>query len=158
VRFPFEQVFTSFGGQLPKAEWASGTTTDNRCPSWVYIGSYGESEDTCQFFVEMWAVGVTRQVARVRQTREKADFDWRAAERMEDWSPSELDIAQDFRTQWAEEHTFVWAVYQLERWVCRLAEERGRETPPRDQVLANVRNALEHLDEVEFEGDDTVPE
>lgn len=116
-----------------------------------------ESEDTCQVFVQMWAEEVTRQVSRVRRTREKADFDWRAAERMEDWSPSELDIAQNFRTQWAEEHTLVWAAHQLERWVCRLAEERGEEIPPRDQALANVRNALEHLDEAEFEGDDVVP-
>ena len=45
----------------------------------------------------------------------------------------------------------------MERWARRLAEERGEEPPPRDQVLANLRNALEHLDEAEFEGHHAVP-
>jgi hypothetical protein len=51
----------------------------------------------------------------------------------------------------------VWAAYQVERWAQRLAEERGDDPPPRDEVLANVRNALEHLDEAEFEGSHAVP-
>jgi hypothetical protein len=49
------------------------------------------------------------------------------------------------------------AAYQVERWAARLAEERGEEPPPRDQVLANFRNALEHLDDAEFEGAFAVP-
>jgi hypothetical protein len=87
----------------------------------------------------------------------KAAADWRAAERGEEWSPSELDLAQNFRSEWAEEHTLVWAAYQLERWARRLAEERGEEVPPVDEVLANVRHALEHLDEAEFQGNDALP-
>ena len=57
-----------------------------------------------------------------------------------------------FREQWAEEQALVWAAHQVERWAKRLAEERGEEPPPRDQVLADLRNALEHLDGAEFEG------
>jgi hypothetical protein len=98
-----------------------------------------------------------RQVERVREVREKDRKLFRAYERMEDWSPDELDLARSSRAQWAEEHTLVWAAHQVERWAQRLAEERGDDPPPRDEVLANVRNALEHLDEAEFEGGAAVP-
>jgi hypothetical protein len=105
----------------------------------------------------MWAEAVMLQVERVRQIRRKADAVGRAYERMEDWSPTELDLARNFRAQWAEEQTLVWAAHQVERWARRLAEERGEEPPPRDQVLADLRNALEHLDEAEFDGGHAVP-
>jgi hypothetical protein len=76
---------------------------------------------------------------------------------MEDSSPTGLDLARISRAQWAEEQTLVWAGHQVERWARRLAEERGDEPPPRDQVLANLRNALEHLDDAEFEGGNAAP-
>jgi hypothetical protein len=76
---------------------------------------------------------------------------------MEDWSPTELDLARNFRAQWAEEQTLVWAAHQVERWARRLAKERGEPAPPPDKVLANVRNALEHLDEAEFDDSYAVP-
>jgi hypothetical protein len=105
----------------------------------------------------MWAEAVMRQVGRVRQIRKEARSLGRAYERMEDWSPDVLDLARSFRAQWAEEQALVWAAHQVERWARRLAEERGDESPPRDQVLADLRNALEHLDEAEFEGGYAVP-
>jgi hypothetical protein len=105
----------------------------------------------------MWAEAVMLQVERVRQIRRKADADGRAYERMEDWSPTQLDLARNFRAQWAEEQTLVWAAHQVERWAWRLAEERSEDPPPRDQVLADLRNALEHLDEAEFDGGHAVP-
>jgi hypothetical protein len=98
-----------------------------------------------------------RQVERVREVSEKDRKPFRAYERMEDWSPDELDLARSSRAQWAEEHTLVWAAHQVGRWAQRLAEERGDDPPPRDEVLSNVRNALEHLDEAEFEGGAAVP-
>ena len=76
---------------------------------------------------------------------------------MEDWSPTELDLAQSFRAQWAEEQALVWAAHQVERWARRLAKERGEDPPPPDQVLADLRNALEHLDEAEFKDSHAVP-
>jgi hypothetical protein len=116
-----------------------------------------EAENTCRSFVQMWAEAVMRQVERVRLVRKKAHSLGRAYERMEDWSPDELDLARSFRAQWAEEQALVWAAHQVERWARRLAKERGEEPPPRDQVLADLRNALEHLDEAEFEGHHAVP-
>jgi hypothetical protein len=105
----------------------------------------------------MWAEAVMRQVERVREVRREADSIGRAYERMEDWSPGELDLARSFRAQWAEEQALVWAAHQVERWARRLAEEQGEYPPPRDEVLANLRNVLEHLDEAEFEGGNAVP-
>jgi hypothetical protein len=105
----------------------------------------------------MWPEAVMLQVERVRQIRRKAGADGRAYERMEDWSPTELDLARNSRAQWAEEQTLVWAAHQVERWAQRLAEERGEEPPPRDQVLGDLRNALEHLDEADFDGGHAVP-
>lgn len=95
---------------------------------------------------------MARQVERVRETRRKSDADGRAFERMEDWSPTSLDLAINFRARWAEEHASVWAALQVERWARRLAEERCQRPLPRDQVLADLRNALEHLDEADFDG------
>ena len=125
------------------------------CP---YSDAVEAAEETCQSFVQMWAEAVVRQVKRVREVRRKAHSLGRSYERMDgEWSADALDLARCFREQWAEEQALVWAAHQVERWARRLAEERGEEPPPRDQVLANLRNALEHLDEAEFEGHHAVP-
>jgi hypothetical protein len=73
------------------------------------------------------------------------------------YGPDELDLAKIAREVFAETHALVWAAHQVERWAGRLAEERGEDPPPRDEVLANVRNALEHLDEADFDGHHAVP-
>jgi hypothetical protein len=65
--------------------------------------------------------------------------------------PTEDDLAKDWRSLWAEEHMLVWAAHQLEEWSRRLATVRAEEPPERDQLLADLRNTLEHLHEVEFE-------
>ena len=111
---------------------------------------YSGDERVCKTFVQMWAEAVIRQVKRVKELRVKAAKDGRNFERMEDWSPTTEDLAENFRAQWAEEQTLVWAAHQLARWAKRLAEERCQDPPEPDEVLANLRNALEHLDEAEF--------
>lgn len=117
-----------------------------------------DQEETCQYFVQIWAEAVMRQVERVREARDKDRRLFRSYDRMDGiYSPDELDLAKSARAVWSEEHTLVWAAHQVERWTQRLAAERGEDSPPRDEVLANVRNALEHLDEAEFEGSHAVP-
>lgn len=99
-----------------------------------------------------------RQVKHVRQTRDKADRQGRAYERMgPEHGPDELDLARNARQQWADEHALAWAAHQLERWTRRLAMERGEDPMPRDRVLADLRNALEHLDEADFDGGAAIP-
>jgi hypothetical protein len=111
---------------------------------------YSDDEKLCKTFVQMWAEAMIRQVKRVKQLRIKAAKDGRSFERMEDWSPTTEDLAENSRAQWAEEQTLVWAAHQLARWAKRLAEERCQDLPEPDEVLSNLRNALEHLDEAEF--------
>jgi hypothetical protein len=48
-------------------------------------------------------------------------------------------------------NTLIWAAHQLEQWSQRLAREREREPPQPDQVLADLRNALEHLNEADLD-------
>ncbi len=99
-----------------------------------------------------------RQVKHVRQMREKATRDGRVYERMgPELGPDEIDLARNARQLWADEQALVWAAHQLERWTRRLALERDQEPAPRDRVLADLRNALEHLDEADFDGGAAVP-
>jgi len=116
-----------------------------------------DAEPHCRSFVQTWAEAVISQVKQVRQLRLDAARRGRAYERMDGHGPDILDLQKDARTLWAEEHKLVWAAHQAERWVRRLAIERGEEPPPRDKVLADLRNALEHLDEAEFDGHNAVP-
>ncbi|MEU7745392.1 hypothetical protein [Nonomuraea sp. NPDC049158] len=105
----------------------------------------------CVSFVRIWAETVLRQVKRVRLMRATFHRDHRNYERLEDWSPTETDLERNFRALWAEEHTLVWAAHQLEKWAQRLARERRQPSPERDATLAGVRNALEHLEDADFD-------
>lgn len=114
-------------------------------------------EKNCLLFVRAWAEAVLHQVSRVRALRAKNVVDSRNYERDEDWSPTAEDLQRNFRSMWTEEHTLVWAAYQLEQWSQRLAKERGQEPPGANTVLKKVRDALEHLDDARFSGDYAVP-
>jgi hypothetical protein len=117
-----------------------------------------EDLDQVQFFVQMWAEAVIRQIERVRERRKKyADDLWLYDHEPLGIAPTKEDLEDNFRVMWAEEHTLIWAAHQLERWNKRLAFENGRKPPEPDAVLANVRNALEHLDEADFEDYHAVP-
>jgi hypothetical protein len=102
-------------------------------------------------FVQIWAEEVTRQVKHVRRLRDKAAQDLRAVEYGEEWSPTDHDLHRNFCALWPAQHQLVWAAYQLERWRQRLAVERNEPPPSLDPVLANLRNALEHLDEANLD-------
>ncbi|MFC5959026.1 hypothetical protein ACFP51_32705 [Streptomyces pratens] len=109
-----------------------------------------ESEEQARFFVRTWAEAVLRQAARARTIRRTAEQDSRNCDRMEDWSPPLHVLEENFRNQWAEEHQLIWAAHQLERWDARLCRERGQQPRPEDPFLKTIRDALEHLDEVNF--------
>jgi hypothetical protein len=111
-----------------------------------------EGEEYSLLFVRTWAEAVLRQVQRVHEVRHKAAVDDRNYERMEDWSPLEAELEANFRQLWAEEHTLIWAAFQLERWTRRLQAERRAFGYAEDKVLQRVRNVLEHLDAADFQG------
>lgn len=117
----------------------------------------GDHEEYCLSFVQTWAEAVLRQIDRARTMRKTFEVDGRNYDRSEDWSPTELDLERNFRSLWAEEHMLVWAAHQLEQWKVRLAEVRDQDAPERDEVLRSVRNALEHLADVDFYDGYAVP-
>jgi len=84
--------------------------------------------------------------------RENYDRDSRAMDRNDSWPPlTGHDMFPNWRRLWAAQHHLVWAAHQLERWVARLARERRKKVPKPDPVLADLRNALEHLDEADLD-------
>src|SRR3954454_2813121 len=110
------------------------------------------AEDTAEALVDVWVDDVRRLVPEVRAVREKYDRDSRAMDRDDSWPPiTEHDMFTSWRRLWAAQHHLVWAAHQLERWVARLARERGMKVPKPDPVLADLRNALEHLDEPDLD-------
>jgi len=118
------------------------------------------SDDHTASLTRTWAEAVIRQVARVRDLRAKASLELWQYDRMEEWSPSQEEVGQTFREQWAEEHALVWAAVQLQRWTLRLARElvddatreriKVKLDASKDPTLTDLRNALEHLDEADL--------
>ncbi|MEJ7743733.1 MAG: hypothetical protein WKF73_15075 [Nocardioidaceae bacterium] len=111
------------------------------------------SERGAEVFVDIWADEVRRLVPEVTTLQERHARDLRAADHGEEWSPTDHDLYERFRRLWAAQHHLIWAAHQLERWSARLARERGETPTPPDPVLADLRNALEHLDEAQLDDD-----
>src|SRR3954454_2167540 len=110
------------------------------------------AEDTAEALVDVWVEEVRRLVPEVRAVREKYDRDSRAMDRNDSSPPlTEHDMFADWRRLWAAQHHLVWAAHQPERWVARLARERRTKVPKPDPVLADLRNALEHLAEADLD-------
>jgi len=128
-----------------------------RAPTGFYPLDMSIAEEASLLFVRAWAEAVLRQVDRVRTAREKAAAELHSFVRKEEGSPTEGEMERSFRELWVEEHTLIWTAHQLEQWISRLAVERGEDKPKRDEVLASARNALEHLNDADFEGVYAVP-
>ncbi|MCA1672951.1 MAG: hypothetical protein LC799_12400 [Actinobacteria bacterium] len=101
------------------------------------------AEATCEMFMQTWAEEVRRQVARVRQLREKLDTQMDPVEHGAalgqcefegHGSPAPEQLEATSRWLWVAQHQVVWSAHQLERWSRRLAVERGDTPSPRDQV------------------------
>ena len=109
--------------------------------------------DHALLFARTWAERLTAELPAAIHASQRLVDDDRAFERMEDWSPSEDDVALSFRRMWAANAAVVWTGYQAQRWVRRLARELGEEPPAEVPFLKSLRDALEHLDSALF--DDT---
>jgi hypothetical protein len=114
-------------------------------------------EEQARYMVRTWGEEVLRQVRRLRKARARAALDDRNYGRLEDWSPGLQQVEGNYRQQYAAEHLLVWTAHQLERWDARLRRERGEDPRPEDPVLKLIRDALEHLDEADFDEGDAVP-
>jgi hypothetical protein len=130
------------------------------CMAWqpqsVHNPSATPAEESAAFFVDVFVTDVRQRVREVRELRRQTAADVRAADRGEDWAPTDEDFYQSFGRRWAAQHHLVIAAHQLQLWVERLVKERalrGRhdQMPDRDAVVENLRNALEHLNEADLD-------
>lgn len=106
----------------------------------------------------MWARDVLRAAHSYYQSAVKAAWtDW-AIERMEDWSPSQQDLAVSLEEVWVRGYYLVMAVSQMEQWLGayrRLgspASAGGDEAEhmAHDELVKTLRNAVEHLSDARF--------
>ncbi|MFE3378775.1 hypothetical protein [Streptomyces anulatus] len=113
------------------------------------------AEETAADFVRVWAEAVIRQARRSREANRRSETDDRMYERNDGpalmGAINEETLRENWRTAWAEEQTLVWSAHQLERWQARLAKERGQEAPHQNEPLRLMRNALEHLDDLDLD-------
>jgi hypothetical protein len=116
-----------------------------------------EAGDYSLLFARTWAEKLRAQVVVSKAATATFAKKSRQAEYGEDWSPDELDIERAFRSMWAENVTLIWISHQLEQWLSRLAVELGEEAPKPIDGLRLLRNALEHLNEAEFNDGVAVP-
>ncbi|WP_324701303.1 hypothetical protein [Micrococcus sp. HOU01] len=65
-------------------------------------------------------------------------------------------LASAWQAAWTAEALLVISADNLERWIRRLYVDRGREPLERHSQLRTLRNAVEHMDESEFDEDDWV--
>lgn len=94
-----------------------------------------------------WSEAVVRQIAVAQSAQTEYNNAISAADRADDWSPTDDAIHERFRNMWTSHSTLVWMSFQLEKWNTRLHAERNRDVPPSVPLLRELRNTLEHLDE-----------
>lgn len=108
-----------------------------------------EALDASMMLVHVWTETTLRHVERVRSAREEYSVLSRDLDReWDDALAARLSI--QWRRLWAEEHELIWAAHQLEKWVDRCSLEQGKNAPPRNRALTDMRNALEHLVEADL--------
>ncbi|WP_369133603.1 hypothetical protein [Modestobacter sp. I12A-02662] len=120
--------------------------TEGMPPPWgrnIFDGA----EMTAVTLVDAWAGEVRRLVPEVHELREWYVQGQMRFDEGDEETLTEHQLYVGWIRLWAAQHHLVWAAYQLERWVARLARERGTTAPAIDPVLADLRHALEHLDE-----------
>lgn len=121
-------------------------------PRWKYPTKTEEEHYALQF-VMTWAEAVLRQAERLEAAQER----FRIECEDDDLIRSKFDDEFSFRELWAEQHSLVWAAHQMEQWNKRLAASRRKLRPAHDEILARLRNILEHLDEAGFKDGHAVP-
>lgn len=66
------------------------------------------------------------------------------------------ELAASWQAAWTAEALLVISADNLERWIKRLYTERGRQPRPPHPQLRALRNAIEHMDESEFDNEEWV--
>lgn len=112
-------------------------------------------EDVVLSLAVSWAGAVREQLRTVKErVRNYHDVD-SMYERM-DGDITMDHLAASWQAAWTAEALLVISADNLERWIKRLHTERGRQPRPPQPQLRTLRNAIEHMDESEFDEDEWV--
>lgn len=114
-----------------------------------------DGEDVVLSLAVSWAGAVREQLHNVKKRVANYINVENMYERM-DGDITMDHLAASWQAAWTAEALLVISADNLERWVKRLYKERGREPVPAHPQLRSLRNAIEHMDESDFEDDEWV--
>lgn len=107
-----------------------------------------EHERVVTRFLGMWARAVLADAHSYWQAAMRAAWiDW-AIDKMEEWSPSERDLPPALEQVWVRGYKLIMSTYQMERWLHAFRKLNGE--PEQSKQYTDIRNALEHLDDLHF--------
>lgn len=120
------------------------------------LQSFGsDGEDVILSLAVSWAGAVREQLHNVKKRVANYNNVENMYERM-DGDVTMDHLATSWQAAWTAEALLVISADNLERWIKRLYKERGREPAPAHPQLRALRNAIEHMDESDFEDDEWV--
>lgn len=116
----------------------------------TYAGDVPTQYEEVRSFTRRWAEGTLRQAARYREAYRHAyalDDCW---ERLDSDTLRWDDVVEASETAWVEGHLLVVAAHHMDTWHRRMLTESGSPEPESSPGLADLRNALEHMDQALF--------
>lgn len=114
-----------------------------------------DGEDVILSLAVSWAGAVREQLHNVKERVTNYHNVDNMYERM-DGDVTMDHLAASWRAAWTAEALLVISADNLERWIKRLHTERGRQPLAPHPQLRALRNAIEHMDESEFDDDEWV--
>jgi hypothetical protein len=111
----------------------------------------GEGDDLPLMLARGWAEASMRLLQEASAMRKEYRALDRAYERMDIEGLSESDLLDKIRRIWIAESMLVHAASSLEIWMAKLYRTRRRKPRPQVAYLRQLRNALEHLEEADFD-------
>lgn len=114
-------------------------------------GFSGLGDDLPLALTRSWAEATARLVRDARERRREFQVLDSAHERMDVDGLSWDDVETAQRSVWSTECLLILSASNLETWMKKLYESRGRAAPPRIELLKQLRNSIEHLHEAEID-------
>lgn len=122
-------------------------------PSLQSFSPFGE--DVILSLAVSWAGTVREQLDNVK-TRVSLYHNLENMHERMDGDVTTDHLAASWQAAWTAEALLVISADNLERWIKRLYIERGRTPAPAHPRLRALRNAIEHMDESDFEDDEWI--
>lgn len=114
-----------------------------------------DGEDVVLSLAVSWAGAVREQLDNVRKRVKNFHNVSNMYERM-DGDVTTDHLAASWQAAWTAEALLVISADNLERWIKRLHLDRGREPKTPLPLLRKLRNAIEHMDESEFDDEEWI--